>query len=73
MDYIAQAIDRHTGIFGTCTITDKELAYKIAKYYRSIGYRAKVFSADEYKAALEENAQMRYAEIKKQEEAQRYE
>ena len=72
MDYIAQAIDKHTGLFGTCTITDKESAIKTAKYYRSIGYNAKVFSRDEYEKASEENAQERKEQIDLQNNARKY-
>jgi hypothetical protein len=56
MDWIAQAIERHTGAFKTCThYGSKAEAVKCAKYYRSIGYNAKVFSEEEYPEALEQN------------------
>lgn len=64
MQYCAQAIDKNTGYFGSCTWADRELAYKTAKYYRSIGHRARVFAADEYDAAAEENYKMRCEQIR---------
>jgi len=72
MDYIAQAIDKHTGLFRTCTVADKELATKTAKYYRSIGYNAKVIPADEYDKASEENARKRQEQIDLQMDVKKY-
>lgn len=72
MDYIAQAIDKHTGLFGTCTITDKESAIKTARYYRSIGYNAKVFSRDEYEKASAENLHKRQEQIDLQNSVRKY-
>jgi hypothetical protein len=59
--YVAQAINKHTGEFKTCTHCgeNKELAMREAKYYRSIGYNAKVFDSYEtYVAALDANYEM---------------
>jgi phosphopantetheinyl transferase (holo-ACP synthase) len=57
--YIAQAIDKNTGEFKTSFVGDKEAALRNAKYYRSIGYNAKVFPADEtYTKALNDNYNM---------------
>lgn len=70
MDYVAQAIDKHTGYFGTSYATDtKESATKTAKYFRSIGYKAKVFAWNEYLIALEENYIMRCEQMKMQRSA----
>lgn len=59
-DWIAQAIERYTGAFKTCThYGSRAEAAKCAKYYRSIGYNARVFSEDEYPEALEKDRQER--------------
>jgi hypothetical protein len=59
-DWIAQAIDRTTGYFQACShYGSKPEAAKCAKYYRSIGYNARIFSEDEYPEALEKNRQER--------------
>ena len=59
-DWIAQAIDRNTGYFGSCThYGSKAEAVKGAQYFRSVGYNAKVFSEEEYPEALEQNRQER--------------
>ena len=72
MDYIAQAIDKNTGLFRTCTMADKDYAIKTAKYYRSIGYNAKVFSRDEYEKASEENSRKRQEQINLQNDVRKY-
>jgi hypothetical protein len=59
-DWIAQAIDRTTGYFKACThYGSKADAAKGAKYYRSIGYNARVFSEEEYPEALKKNSRKR--------------
>lgn len=69
-DWIAQAIERHTGAFKTCThYGSKAEAVKGAKYFRSIGYNAKVFSEDEYPEALEQNRQEREKQARLMREA----
>lgn len=56
MGYVAQAIDKRTKFFETCTSCDtKEEAIKYAKYYRSIGYNAKVYTDEEHMIALEKD------------------
>ena len=58
MEYIAQAIEKNTKRFLTCTHCDtKEDAIHYAKYYRSIGYNAKVYDENEYIIALEKDAE----------------
>jgi hypothetical protein len=59
-DWIAQAIERSTGYFKTCAhYGSKAEAVKGAKYFRSVGYNARVFSEEEYPEALEQNRQER--------------
>ena len=41
------ALDRGTGYIKTCTSCDRDDADHYAKYYRNIGYRARIFSYDE--------------------------
>ena len=72
VDYIAQAIDKHTGLFGTCTHTDYESAIKTAKYYRSIGYNARVIPEDKYAEAIEENSRKRQEQIDLQNNVRKY-
>ena len=61
MLYVAQAIDRNTGYFGTCTWCEtKKDARHYARYYRLIGYKAKIFSDEEYDKANNENAELRH-------------
>ena len=56
MGYVAQAINKYTKFFETCTSCDtKEEAVKYAKYYRSIGYNAKVYTDEEHMIALEKD------------------
>lgn len=56
MGYVAQAIDKYTKYFKTCYSCDtKEEAVKMAKYYRSIGYNAKVYTDEEHIIALDKN------------------
>lgn len=69
-DWIAQAIERHTGAFKTCAhYGNKQEAAKCAQYYRSIGYNAKVFSEEEYPEALEKNRQEREKQARLMREA----
>jgi hypothetical protein len=64
MDYVAQAINKNTGLFGTCTICGSlEDAKRYAKYYRSIGYKSKVFNEEEYTEAAEENKKLYYEQV----------
>lgn len=44
------AIDKYTKQIKTCTSCDKSDSQKYAKYYRSIGYNAKVVTYEEMKA-----------------------
>jgi hypothetical protein len=66
--WVAQAIDKNTGFFKTSYSTGtKEEAVKMAKYYRSIGYNAKVYPAnEEYDKALEDNSKLYYEQCKLQ-------
>lgn len=41
------ALDRGTGYIKMCTSCDRDDAAHYAKYYRSIGYKARIFSYDE--------------------------
>ena len=60
MEYVAQAINKNTKLFVTCTKVDNlKDAYHYAKYYRGIGYNAKVYTEEEYLIALEENDKRR--------------
>jgi hypothetical protein len=60
MGYVAQATNKNTGFFMTCTKVDtKEEAIHYAKYYRSIGYNARVYSDEEYTEALEKDSKER--------------
>lgn len=68
-NYVAQAIDRNTEFFKTNSCGDYDFAIRTAKYYRSIGYNAKVFSESEYDNELNKNTEMRNNEIKKQRES----
>lgn len=61
MGYVAQAIDKYTKYFKTCYSCDtKEEAVKMAKYYRSIGYNAKVYTDEEHVERLDKEAEERY-------------
>jgi len=69
VSYVAQAIDKNTGFFVTCTHCEsKEMAVRTAKYYRSIGYNAKVFTEDKYEQANKENYNKLREQIKLQKE-----
>ena len=60
MGYVAQATNKRTGYFETCTKVDSlKEAYHYSRYYRSIGYNAKVYSDEEYEKVLEEEYKRR--------------
>lgn len=52
-------LDKHTGFNMATTSCDKEDAQKYAKYYRNIGYNARVFTYDELDKMLEEEMKYR--------------
>ena len=59
------AIDRGTGYIETVTSCDREDAWKYAKHYRSIGYKARIVEYDTLEQLLEnerieKSAQRRY-------------
>lgn len=59
--YVAEAIDKHTKLIKTCYLCGtKEEATKIAKYYRGIGYNAKVCTYEEHVKRLDKEAEERY-------------
>lgn len=53
------AIDKHTGFIKTVTSCDKEDSQRYAKYYRSIGYNAKVVDYDTLDEMIEKEREER--------------
>lgn len=53
------ALDKGTGFISTTTSCSREDSQKYAKYYRSIGYNAKVVTYEELDLMMEEERRYR--------------
>lgn len=53
------ALDKGTGFIGTTTSCSREDSQKYAKYYRNIGYNARVVTYEELDRMMEEEKQYR--------------
>lgn len=58
-DVCVVAFDRGTGYSGTCTSCIREDAPRCAKYYRSIGYNARILTYEKLDILLEKELKER--------------
>lgn len=57
------ALDRATGFIKTCTSCERENASHYAKYYRSIGYNARILTYEELDILQEKEKRERMSKL----------